>query len=243
VEFFEDDELIGTTTEVPYALDWMFQVIGSYVITAKATDNDGNTTMSPEINLFCVDAPPCDGTHPNGEFDYEFSPDVINPTLTFIPSIPGVGSPTCLLYYSTSPNQPFPGYGVTPNVPYQLNAEEGSIVYFYYTYSYPGQGEHTTIDEVLAFEVGNCVSTAQIVEHDINSFVEYTPNPVRDFLNLKFERNQNHVRIYDIRGILIDNFEVQSGQHLYNMKLFNPGVYLFRILNNKNIQSFKVLKE
>ncbi len=243
VEFFEDDELIGTTTEVPYALDWMFQVIGSYVITAKATDNDGNTTMSPEINLFCVEAPPCDGTHPNGEWSYEFSPDDSNPTLTFIPSVPGVGSPTCLLYYSTSPNHPFPGHSVTPNVPYQLNAEEGSTVYFYYTYSYPGQSEHTTVDEVLAFEVGNCASSVIIVERDINSFVEYTPNPVRDFLNLKFRGNQNHVRIYNIRGMLIDNFEVQSDQYFYNMKHFQPGVYLFRVSNSKNIQSFKVLKE
>jgi len=242
VEFYEDDLLIGELTSEPYILNWIFEVLGEYEITAVATDNDGFTTTSQAITLICVDAPPCDGIHPNGEFGYEFSPDDSNPTLTFIPSVAGVGSPTCLLYYSTSGNQPFPGYGVMPNVPYQLNAEEGSTVYFYYTYSYPGQGEHTTVDDILAFEVGNCIIT-NIVESDINTFVEYYPNPVKNMLNLQFEGKQNQVRVYDIRGLLIDSFEVMSGQHFYKMKAFHPGIYFFRVSNSKKIQSFKILKE
>jgi endoglucanase Acf2 len=242
VEFFEDDVLIGTTTEAPYALDWSFTTLGSYEMTAKATDNDGNTSISPVKTLFCVEAPPCNGTHPNGEWSYEFSPDVSNPTLTFIPSIPGVGSPTCLLYYSTSGNQPFPGYGVTPNVPYQLVAEEGSTVYFYYTYSYPGQGEHTTVDAILDFEVGNCIVT-NIPEATTNTFVEYSPNPVSDFLNLKLTGNQNLVQVYNSKGSLIDSFEVQTGQHHYNMASYQKGIYFFRVSNNKSVQSFKVVKD
>jgi hypothetical protein len=242
VEFFEDDVLIGTITEAPYSMDWIFTVIGDYAISAKATDNDGNSTLSPVVNLIAIDAPPCNGTHPNGEWGYEFSPDDSNPTLTFIPSIPGVGSPTCLLYYSTSTSPPFPGYGVTPNVPFQLVAEEGSTVYFYYTYSYPGQGEHTTVDAILDFEVGNCIIT-NITEANANTFVEYSPNPVIDFLNLKLTGNQNHVQVYNNKGSLIDSFEVQTGQHHYNMTSYQKGIYFFRVSNNKSVQSFKVIRE
>ena len=50
----------------------------------------------------------------------------------------------------------FPGQNVTPNQPFTLEAAAGSTVYFYYTYSYPGDGNHTTIDNILSYVVGTC---------------------------------------------------------------------------------------
>jgi hypothetical protein len=242
LEFFENDVLIGTSTTEPYMIEWYFETIGSYDLTAVATDNDGNTATSPVVTVSAINAPPCEGTAYNGEYDWVFSPAPENPTLTFVPSIPGVGTPTCLLYYSTSPNPPFPGYGVTPNVPFQLVAEEGSTVYFYYTYSYPGQGEHTTVDHPDEFVVGDCIPTAIDPKGEEETSVTFGPNPVNDILNLQFSGQENTIMVYDIRGKLMDTFTCYSEHYDYNMNSFTSGVYFFRIVSQSQIQNIKVVK-
>ncbi|MCE7992884.1 MAG: carbohydrate-binding protein [Roseivirga sp.] len=155
VEFFVENNSIGTDTEEPFSMEWAGE-IGNYSLTAVATDNGGNTATSQSVAIEVKEAPSCEGVSTNGDFNYLFSDDAENPTITFIPNETGVGSPTCILYYATSQGQAFPGYNVTPNVPFALNAEAGSTVYFYYTYSYPGLGDKTTIEDVLSYQVGTC---------------------------------------------------------------------------------------
>lgn len=155
VEFFVDNESIGVSTEQPFSIEWAGEV-GTYTLTAVATDNSQATATSQSVSIVIKEAPSCLGVAPNGDFSYLFSDDAENPTLTFIPTVEGVGSPTCILYYATSVGQAFPGYNVSPNVPFTLNAEAGSTVYFYYTYTYPGQGDKTTADNVLSYKVGTC---------------------------------------------------------------------------------------
>lgn len=155
VEFFVDASSIGTDTESPFSMEWAGE-IGNYDLTAMATDNGGTTATSQPVAIEVKEAPSCEGEATNGDFKYLFSDDAENPTITFIPNETGVGSPNCILYYATSQGQAFPGYNVTPNVPFTLNAEAGSTVYFYYTYSYPGLGDKTTIDDVLSYKVGTC---------------------------------------------------------------------------------------
>ncbi len=155
VEFFVDANSIGTDVEAPFSMEWSGE-IGNYTLTAVATDNGGATATSQPVAIEVKEAPSCEGEATNGDFKYLFSDDAENPTITFIPNETGVGSPNCILYYATSQGQAFPGYNVTPNVPFTLNAEAGSTVYFYYTYSYPGLGDKTTIDDVLSYKVGTC---------------------------------------------------------------------------------------
>ncbi len=243
VDFYDGTDLMGTITAAPYILDWAFNEIGAHTITAEATDNDNITSVSQAVTIIATDAPPCEGTAYNGDFDRVFSPDDQNPTLTFIPSQPGVGSPTCLLYYSTSPSPPFPGYNVTPETPYQLTAGVGTTVYFYYTYSWPGGGEHTTVDHVVAFEVGNCLPTnIPSEEFQGNDLVSYSPNPVSGFLNLNFHENGSIVKVYDIRGKLLDHFMVNDKWYSYDMGKYNAGIYFFSITSIKSIQNFKIIK-
>ncbi|NNC95065.1 MAG: hypothetical protein HKN92_05840, partial [Chitinophagales bacterium] len=107
------------------------------------------------VAITVVNAPPCYGTSWDGDFDYEFSPADNNPTLTFIPSGPGVGDPTCILYYGTNPSS-LPGYFVTPNIPYTLNASMGTTIYFYYTYSFPGFVEKNNSANKDSYVIGSC---------------------------------------------------------------------------------------
>ncbi|MEZ4850579.1 MAG: glycosyl hydrolase [Bacteroidia bacterium] len=127
VDFYADNQLIGTVNSVPYKIDWTPATIGEFDITAVAVDDDSSATTSKVVSIEVLEAPSCRGTAFNGDFDYEFSDDDNNPTITFIPSLAGMGSPTCILYYGTDANS-LPGYNVTPNVPFQINASEGEKI-------------------------------------------------------------------------------------------------------------------
>ncbi len=51
VEFYSGTKLLGTSTTNPYTLVWINVAAGSYVITAKAYDNNNATAASTVINL------------------------------------------------------------------------------------------------------------------------------------------------------------------------------------------------
>jgi len=165
VELFVNEASFGILDAEPYSWDWTDEP-GEYKLSATATDNEGNTSTSQYVNVILTEAPSCNGNSHNGDYSYQFSDAVSNPALTFIPSESGVGSPTCILYYGTNANGSYPGYNVTPNVPFTITAEEGSTVYFYYTYSYPGQGEKNTADNLLSYVVGTCQSGISLLIYD-----------------------------------------------------------------------------
>jgi len=155
IEFFEGENKIGEATEPPFSIVWTGGSIGEHQITAKAMDSGGASAVSVPVNVIITPAPPCKGGPENGDYTYRFTPDKNNPYLTFIPGAIGAGSPTCILYYGTSATVPFPGINVKPNVPYRITASEGSKVYFYYTYSFPG-GERNTANAMHSYEIGSC---------------------------------------------------------------------------------------
>lgn len=51
VDFFQGSTLIGTDTTSPYSIAWSSVAAGSYMLTARATDNGNATTTSSPINI------------------------------------------------------------------------------------------------------------------------------------------------------------------------------------------------
>src|SRR5205814_7362954 len=51
VELFNGSTLLGTDTTSPYNFSWNNVAVGSYTLTAKATDNAGGVTTSSPINI------------------------------------------------------------------------------------------------------------------------------------------------------------------------------------------------
>lgn len=51
VEFFKGTALLGTATTSPFSFSWTNVAVGTYAITAKATDNLGATTTSSVVNV------------------------------------------------------------------------------------------------------------------------------------------------------------------------------------------------
>ena len=51
VEFFQGANSLGDDTSSPYSVVWNNSTAGSYSLTARATDNNGNTTTSAVVNI------------------------------------------------------------------------------------------------------------------------------------------------------------------------------------------------
>ncbi len=54
VEFYRDGALIGTDTTSPYSYAWATAETGTFVLTAKATDSKGGSTMSAPVTVTVV---------------------------------------------------------------------------------------------------------------------------------------------------------------------------------------------
>ena len=154
-----------------------------------------------------IEAPSCTGGPSNGDYTYEFSDDLNNPTITFIPSAGHVGSPSCILYYSTRGTPP--GYNVTPNVPFQINADEGEVIQFYYTYSYNGLERNTSADP-HSYEIGSCYSEQLDIEvnnipNDFSLKQNY-PNPFNPNTRIQYSLPKDtyvSIDIYDLNGKIV----------------------------------------
>ncbi len=239
VNFYVNGDLLSTVTQSPFNSNWMPE-IGNYSLTAIAYDNNGDSTFSSVVSVDIIPAPSCYGTSWDGDFDYLFSPDDNNPTLTFIPSQPGVGSPTCILYYGTDPGN-LPGYIVTPNVPYNINAIEGTRIYFYYTYSFPGAGEKNNAANQDTYVIGTCKEFTSIKELQ-NMNLKYYPNPVTDNLNIELPEGENEIIVYSLTGKILSRTIVSERLFTYDMRNFPSGMYLVSVINNGEKAILKVIK-
>ncbi|AXT53862.1 T9SS C-terminal target domain-containing protein [Aquimarina sp. BL5] len=191
----------------------------------------------------------CNGLAANSQYSYEVSSDTTNPTITFVPEITGVGDNVCILYYSTSATGPYPGYLVTPNVPFQINANSGDQISFYYTYSLPTGGENNTANAKNDFIVGSCNENRS---QGLNDFISESevfvfPNPISDVAQiiLPVKHQYFRYRIVDISGKVIVDQSIDKKQQKIELDLSQKetGLYFLKLYGNSSTQSFKLLKK
>jgi beta-glucanase (GH16 family) len=158
----------GLDFPLPAGLDWFVSgggvidekgyfaavdVGGPYTVTAVEA-SEGILSDTSAVTVFAGGV--CTGQAANGEYAWEASGIAGSPTIAFIPSGPGIGNTTLILYYSKTLGGAFPGYTTQPGVPVPITgANPGDLIYFYYTYNAPG-GQHSTVDNKHVFQVGNC---------------------------------------------------------------------------------------
>lgn len=241
VKLYEGPRLLGSAQTEPYTFNW-YGTPGTYSFTATATDNNGGIGTSSALTIIIDSTPSCRGKAFNGDFEYLFSDDENNPTLTFIPSRAGVGSPTCILYYGLNANS-MPGYMVTPNTPFRITAAKGSMVYFYYTYSFPGAGERNTAANKNSYKVGSCKAfTTALSEELFAQQIKYYPNPVENNLSIEMPMGSKQIKVYDLSGKLLETLETQDQEITYNMSQYAQGMYLIEVRNQQSVYTFKVYK-
>ncbi len=215
---------------------------GTYQLQAQATDDSGSIVISSEVLLEVKELPSCRFPSANGDFDVVFSNDKSNPTATFVPKKSGTGTPTCILYYSTNMNS-MPGYLVKPNVPFRINAAEGSTIYYYYTYSFTG-GEKNTADKKGAFAVGLCKPEAQNNLKSVNlESIQVYPNPAtsRLFINIQ---NRSTVQLYNISGEAVSQRIAFDKDQSIDISQLTSGYYIVSIsLSDGNMIYRPFIKE
>ncbi|NMM47720.1 carbohydrate-binding protein [Marinigracilibium pacificum] len=172
----------------------------------------------------------------NGDYSVEISEDQSNPTLTFKPSKAGVGNPVSILYYGIDPNGTYPGYGVTPNEPFQINASQGQVIYFYYTYSVPEGGERNSSGSRHSFVVGSCGWNLRMVNKESNNIslsvdeFQVFPNPVENRLNISLKNDQfNSIEILDSSGRVIRELTTDHKKVELDLSGLPQGIYILKI--------------
>ena len=241
VHFRLNGQWLGTDAQAPFEWQWTPQAAGTFDITAVAVDTYGDSTVSDAVQVDIVPAPPCEQSSWNGDFNYRFSPDANNPTITFIPSIAGMGSPTCILYYGTNPSN-MPGHIVTPNVPYPINAAQGSTVYFYYTYSYPGQGERNNSANKDSYVIGSCKDLSLIGQQRMD--IQLYPNPVKDALHFRWTGGPLTVEVFSVNGQLLGSHKLFDTREILDMSGYSEGLYIVKMsTQNGPMQTARVVKK
>lgn len=125
VEFYVGSStLIGTATIAPYSITWSTPVSGLYSITARATDNEGNATISSAVNV-TVDLLPTVAITAPANNALLASPATVNLTATasdsdgtiskveFYRGTTLVATKTTAPYTATDPNLPSGTYSYT----------------------------------------------------------------------------------------------------------------------------------
>jgi uncharacterized protein YjdB len=201
-----------------------------------------------ELEVYGTLTSRCTIANAGGDYSVSISNDAANPSVTFIPSRTGVGSPTCILFYSTSPTGTYPGYNVTPNTAYKITAAAGSTVYFYYTYSVPEGGEKNTQAYKNSFTVGNCSTLKQGVvvtdiANDNDALFEAYPIPLTDVLTIKYCKNcYQKIVISDITGkaMMVKTIEPGSAIMEINVSQLKPGIYFLNLVG-ENVKTGRMI--
>ncbi|MDH7446759.1 carbohydrate-binding protein [Aquimarina sp. 2201CG14-23] len=189
----------------------------------------------------------CSGVAENGHYNYAVSSDTINPTITFIPEVEGMGDAICILYYGTSNTGPYPGYIVNPNIPFEINANSDDRIYFYYTYSLPSGGENNTANAKHDFLVGSCNQNRSLELTDIGSNVFVYPNPMLTWTEIVLPTNHQYFRyrILDVSGkVILDRpVSVKEQKLKLDVSQNQSGLYFLKLYGKTDTKSFKLLKK
>ena len=162
VEFYNGTTLLGIDATSPYNFTWNNVAIGNYVITAKATDNDGNETVSTAVNIAVKVAPTpgyC-GTAVNGDYAYKAVTNNGVVTFSFHPLSPITGCNLALIYIREGASGGYGGYSMTQagtDFVFTKTITNNTPLSIYFTYNTPPGGERNSSANPHSYTVGtNC---------------------------------------------------------------------------------------
>lgn len=244
---------LGGNVTVPYTGGWqnwttlslngIALTAGTHTLKVLMTGSNFNLNY---LEFTRVSSIGCSGVYLS-DYSYEISNDIANPTITFEPILNGVGDNVVILYYGVG-NGPYPGHVVTPGQAYQINANNGNIINFYYTYSHPSGGERNSSATPHTFTVGSCgngnqksaVFGAEEIVTQLSSF----PNPVGSanqiFVSDLF--NATTVTVVDAMGQTRVNINDWDSEDGIDVSSLENGVYHVLFDTNDGIKAIDFVK-
>jgi hypothetical protein len=69
------------------------------------------------------------------------------------------------------------------------------------------------------------------------------PNPVKDILNLSYDKNISNITVFNLLGQEVLTKAINSNQSQLNMSALSAGTYLVKVTADNQVKTIKVIKE
>jgi beta-glucanase (GH16 family) len=162
VDFYNGATLLGTSTTSPYSFTWNSVPLGDYVLTVKATDNDGNETVSTAVAT-SVKPLACSGVATSGDYSYEVYTLAGSVYFRFHPLAPITGSSLAILQLKEGSGG-VTGYTMVASggdFTFSRAIANGVVTSFYFTYGVPSGGERNSSANPHAYYVGTVCTAGE----------------------------------------------------------------------------------
>ena len=244
VDFYENDTLIGSDTSEPFVVSWNPLAVGNYIITSKATDNNGAESALSTVHVVISPLMACTETSTfatQGGFvlgynsRFETVGKSVNVTFELLDNKSGV-----IAYL----------WKESPFSETQMTNSSGKI----FTASLSGQTIGQTISYACKFAFAGGMSVTKYVSYVVGSncalVIEsssvlkniFYPNPVNNTLYLQLIDSENRIYMTDILGRKLIDSTVPSNYNL-DMSAYKTGVYFLKVKNSKGVEQLKIIKE
>lgn len=273
VEFFEGANKLGEVFSAPYIFDWNNVSVGSYVLTAKTTDNNGAVATSDIVNIN-IECPHIEVTIPDV---YAMNPSVDDKNTIYI----GYGPSSLVITALTQDTQDYSYNWSTGEHTQSISVSEAGIYTVTVTYAGGCQSTSSINIEIMDVRCGNkndkvqichnnnliCVAPNAVENHlshgdklgscanvakkayneqeaESLNIVLY-PNPVQDYFNVNVPKLEANatIAIYDIIGNKIKDLSLSSNQQAINVDNLPTGTYFVVIQNGNNLLQSKIVKQ
>lgn len=145
---------------------------------------------------------------------------------------------------STSPSKPFPftidpnGYPLVPQVPEWLWLSVGAS---FADGDFQSQPVGTLSDALVDYvRVYKSSATLEITEQSPNHNFLLYPNPAKDLIKIDSIELNYILTIYDVQGRLIKQSK-ESRTATINVSDFAKGIYIFKIISNDAVSSYRII--
>ncbi len=230
VEFFVNGVKVGDVLDQPYSFSWNNVLEGTYIITAKATDNASLTSASAPMEILV--------TKPNIPPSVQLTSPAKNKsfgspaTITLSADATAFDSQIVKVEFFEGNNK----LGEDAVIPYEFEWKNVSI------------GDYNITAKVTDSHGLTATSTVVVTKVVENSKIKIYPNPVSTTTTIEFSMAQEayaELQIFDAQGSLISTaFKgVVKANELQQVKLdasaLSRGLYFCRVIYNNGASYFK----
>ncbi len=238
VDFYQNDQLIGSTTTTPYNISWTPEK-GDYVLTVKATNTEGLTGTSRPVNISVSNEGACteeSAEASQGAFSkgYRSSFETVGTSVNISFELLDTDKEGVIAYlWNEAPfyeTQMADAGGNKFNI--TLSGQEpGSTISVGCKFAYAGG---MSVTRYISYEVGqNCEISVHVENVRDSEFIVY-PNPASNIIHIKgIDGNLPHtISIYNLLGIKV--LEVYNTGSVDISSLI-PNYYIIKAETSKGI--------
>lgn len=136
------------------------------------------------------------------------------------------------LQNTSNANRGYVAYKIKTNSNLVVGDSFSNQASIYFDYNFPIETENTTT---------NIVNSLGLQENELLNTISIYPNPVKDFLNFKTEKNISKVEVYDISGRILSSNSVRD--NTIDLSELKTGNYFLKLFTEKGITNTKIIKE